>query len=197
LFPDYRVALPKIYAKKSEDIESYDDQTIWVRTGNIVNNSLLNHIIVPNLIVSDIIIKELKPNEVEKYVYQGSILPHFGATNYIILFDKNIRQFIPIPEEYENISPGEIKWIPCGYRDAKRYCWTTICLVSRAHHTMFKFPIREAQPQGKDNKNWPAIIRDTQRIGYTVMSVLDTNFLGGIENALIDKVKCADILKYF
>ena len=152
---------------------------------------------MPNIIVSDINIKEQAPIENDKYIYQGSILPHFGAANYIILFDKNIGKFIRIPEEYENINPGEIKWIPCGYRDAKRYSWITICLVSRAHHIMFKSLIREAQPQGKENKNWPAIIRDTQRIGYTVMSVLDTTYLGKIENALIDKVKCADITKYF
>ena len=188
MFLDYGTALPKVYAKKAEDIEGDNEQTVWVRAGNMVNKSLLNHIMVPNIFALDSSMKEQVQNDGEKYIDQSSILPHFGATNYIILFDKNAGKFIPIPEEYVNINPGDIKWLPFGYRDAKQYCWITICLVNMAHHTMFKFPIREAQPHGNDT-TWPAVIRDTQRIGYTVMSVIDTAYIEAIENALIDKVK--------
>jgi len=52
---------------------------------------------------------------------------------------------------------------------------------------MFKFPIQQAVPQNNDLSSWPCVIRDTKRIGYKVMTKIDTSLLVRIEKALLNK----------
>ena len=171
-----------------------EDHPIWTRAGNLVKKCILTEIIYPSLNGrEEQIAGDPKSLDLNDYVYEGSILPHFGITDYVFLFDKAIGKFLPIPEQFEKIKHGNIRWLPRDYRDTKRYCWFTICLVSRSNHIMFKWPLQYSQPQCHDYTNCLSVTRDTQRIGYTIMSIVDTDYLKKIEKALFEKVKIINI----
>lgn len=162
---------------------------MWRRGCNNVRNCLLNHIIAPNLLeVKDNSFNDLRKLVLDDYVYECSILPHYGASDFVFLFDRNIQKFLPVTQCFANISDADIKWIPKNYRENNRYCWITVCMLDRLRHVMFKFPIQQAVPQNNDLSSWPCVIRDTKRIGYKVMTKIDTSLLVRIEKALLNKV---------
>lgn len=60
-------------------------------------------------------------------------------------------------------------------------------MLDRLRHVMFKFPIQQAVPENNDLSSWPCVIRDTKRIGYKVMTKIDTTLLSRIEKALLNE----------
>ena len=182
--------MPRIHAistKITEDENWYNP--MWSRVAESIKECLLNDIIIPTLRERiDDCSSELSSHGHNQYIYECSILPHYGITNYVFLFDKITRKFIPISRCFDNTPDGDIKWLPKQYRDTNRYHWGIVCMFSRRNHAMFKWPVRQAEPQNKDHSSWPCMIRDAKRIGYNVMTSIDTTFLEKIEKALLNKV---------
>ena len=98
----------------------------------------------------------------DDYVFECSILPHYGASDFVFLFDRNIQKFLPVTQCFANISDEDIKWIPREYRENNRYCWITVCMLDRLRHVMFKFPIQQAVPENNDLSSWPCVIPQLQ-----------------------------------
>ena len=154
----------------------------------MIKNCLMNEYIRPNLSAFDASQADL-PKQLELYIHETSVLPHFGVTDFIVIFDKKLKVFIPIPDEFRNTDFGDIKWLPRSYRDTNRYNWITVGVVNRATHLMFRRPIGQTiQPEKSTDKNSFAFVRDVTRIGYSVFSIIDVQYLRYIENEIINKV---------
>ena len=184
--------LPRVHAATTT-IENAEENEIpmWIKSCEKVRKCLLDNIIIPNLLenvkyrINDIPDSE---DQYDKYIFECSILPHYGATDYVFLYDKVHQQFVPVAKSMENIHDGDTKWLPDRYRDNNRYCWITVCLFNRQCHAMFKWPSRQPEPHDNNLASWPCVIRDANRIGYNVMTKIDTSFLQMIEKTLLNKV---------
>ena len=181
--------LPKMYSKTFNDDADDDGVPLWTRLGALIKLCLYKNIIFPSINGSETSqFAVLVNNELNKYIHEESILPHFGATDFIMLFDSNLNKFIPIPEEFKTLDPGAIKWTQYGYRDFKRYRWITTCFLSRQRHLMFRWPIRHVQSH-IHAKDWPVVLRDVRRLGYSVMTVIDVGYVRVLEEAFLHMVR--------
>ena len=179
--------MPSTYdeANASKD---WCDVPMQGRVGKMIKKCLMNDHLRPNLSELDASQADL-PKELELYIHETSVLPHFGVTDFVVLFDKKLKVFIPIPEEFRNYDLGDIKWLPRSCRDTNRYRWITVCVVNRGMHLMFRRPIGQTvQPEKSIGKNSLAFVRDVTRLGYSVLSIIDIRYLIYIENEMIKKV---------
>ena len=183
---DKGTLLPTMYSDINE-AEEIEEASIWTRTGMMVKNCLQKDIIGSSFGGPIGTANETNIENLSAYIMECSILPHFGVTDYVMLYDKDIKKFLPIPEQLQNVPNWEIKRLPTNYK-SNRYYWMQVCLMNRQSHLMFRMPIREARPENISCTHWPCMIRDTGRIGYNVLSVIDTGYLGSIEDAILEKV---------
>ena len=82
--------MPRIHAistKITEDENWYNP--MWSRVAENIKECLLNDIIIPTLRESiDNCSSELSSDGYNQYIYECSILPHYGASDFVFLFDK-------------------------------------------------------------------------------------------------------------
>ena len=182
--------MPKIHAAKSESAEEEaNDLPMWIRGCMKVKNCLIGDIILPNLLNnSDRSFDDINVEQYDDFVYECSILPHYGGTDYVFLYDTCIQKFLPIAKCFQNTHEGDIKWLPQQYRDTNRYCWITVSMFDRQQHAMFKWPMHQCEPQSDHKKSWPCVKRDVNRIGYKVLSIIDTFLLDVIDRKLMYQV---------
>ena len=68
---------------------------MWIKSCEKVRKCLLDNIIIPNLLknvkyrINDIPDSE---DQYDKYIFECSILPHYGATDYVFLYDQVLQQ---------------------------------------------------------------------------------------------------------
>lgn len=183
--------MPKIYAAKNKSAEEEaNDVPMFLRACMKVKSCLIGDIIVPNLLLSnsDHRFNDINVEQYDDFVYECSILPHYGGTDYVVLYDKGIHKFLPIAKCFDNTHEGDIKWLPQQYKDTDRYCWITVSMFDRQQLAMFKWPMRQCEPQSDHTKSWPCVKRDVGRIGYKVLSMIDTFLLDVIERKLMYQV---------
>jgi len=81
--------------------------------------------------LNDIIAEHQSLEEGKQYVLESSLLPFFGTIEYLLLYDRKKRQFLPIPQEILGAKDTELKlpddrdhnvdWLVVEYFDSFRH----------------------------------------------------------------------------